>query len=158
MMGAADAAWATALRRTHFPPDRNFLDAHISLFHHLPPSLEAELQTRLRVAVDRSAPSATIDRLINLGRGVALHVHAPELLSIRADLADAFRGLMTPQDQAKPRLHITIQNKVSPEQARALIDAMTPDFRPRPLAIAGLAVWHYRGGPWSPIAAFRFRG
>ena len=25
-----------ALRRTHFPPHRNHLDAHVTLFHHLP--------------------------------------------------------------------------------------------------------------------------
>ena len=25
-----------ALRRAHFPPDRNHLDAHVTLFHHLP--------------------------------------------------------------------------------------------------------------------------
>ncbi len=40
VMGAADFLWADKLRQTYFPPERNALPAHISLFRHLPPSLE----------------------------------------------------------------------------------------------------------------------
>ena len=36
--------------------------------------------------------------------------------------------------------------------------ALRRDFRPRPLAIAGLAAWHYRGGPWEPAMTAMFRG
>ena len=93
-----------------------------------------------------------------LGRGVAYRVESPELLAMRAELADAFAGMLTPQDQAKPRLHITIQNKVTPDAAKALADKLRADFRPRPLVIAGLAAWHYRGGPWEMAMKAMFRG
>ena len=39
-------AWLDGLRRAHFPAERNLLDAHLTLFHALPPSLEPELRRR----------------------------------------------------------------------------------------------------------------
>lgn len=157
-MGAADQAWADGLRRAHFPPERNHLPAHITLFHHLPPSCAAEVLGELaRLARDR-APAARIDRLLSLGRGVALHVHSPDLLAMREDMAERFAGLLTPQDSARPRLHITVQNKVTAAQARETLALLERDFAPRPLVIAGLAAWYYRGGPWELIRRVRFRG
>src|SRR3546814_13176233 len=37
-MGAADQRFFDALRTAHFPPERNHLAAHITLFPQLPPS------------------------------------------------------------------------------------------------------------------------
>ena len=34
-----------ALRRAHFPPERNHLDAHVTLFHHLPGAEEDAVAT-----------------------------------------------------------------------------------------------------------------
>ena len=75
-----------------------------------------------------------------------------------ADLADAFFGLLTPQDSNKPRLHITVQNKVERSVARKLLQMLESDFSPRPLSIVGLEAHYYRGGPWEPIQAWKFRG
>ena len=158
LMGAADFAWADGLRRAHFPPERNWLGAHITLFHHLPPSALGEVAGRLKRLGAGPRPTARLTDVMLLGRGVAYRVESPELLAMRAELADAFAGMLTPQDQAKPRLHITIQNKVTPDAAKALADKLRADFRPRPLAIAGLAAWHYRGGPWELARKAMFRG
>ena len=158
LMGAADFAWADGLRRAHFPPERNWLGAHITLFHHLPPSALEEVAGRLKRLGAGPRPAARLTDVMLLGRGVAYHVESPELLAMRAELADAFAGMLTPQDQAKPRLHITIQNKVTPDAAKALADKLRADFRPRPLVIAGLAAWHYRGGPWEMAMKAMFRG
>lgn len=157
-MGAADAAWATALRRAHFPLERNFLDAHITLFHHLPPSALDELRERVKRAVAASAPTARIAGLMNLGRGMALKLESPELLAWREEFAVAFAGMLTPQDRASPRLHITIQNKVTPADAKALLVELEPRITLRPLRIAGLSLFHYDGGPWEPIGTWAFRG
>lgn len=156
-MGPADFAWANALRRRHFPPERNFINAHITLFHHLPPSILPELRHRMRGVCDGPSPPAMLTSVIALGRGVAIRVDSPALDAIRAELAAAFADLLTPQDRAPPRLHITVQNKVSVELARALHARLSADFQPRPLTIAGLAAWHYRGGPWEAAGAARFR-
>jgi 2'-5' RNA ligase len=146
------------LRRAHFPPDRNQVPAHLTLFHHLPPSIADELDTRLRAATRGvAAPSATMLGAMSLGRGVALRVRSDALADIRQDLAEAFAGMLTPQDNAGWRPHVTIQNKVEPAVAKALHVALSGQFAtPRPLAITGLTSWRYLGGPWDAIRRYRF--
>jgi hypothetical protein len=157
-MAAADQSWANKLRLEHYPAARNHVDAHITLFHHLPPSAYAELKARIAILVkDYPAPIAHIDSIINLGSGVAFHLESPELMAVRAYLADIFYNLLMPQDRAEPRLHITIQNKVKPIKARALIAELERSFIQRPLSITGLSAFYYEGGPWSPIATWNFR-
>ncbi len=156
--GGADFAWLDGLRRAHFPPERNQIAAHLTLFHHLPPSLIGELDARLRAATQRtSPPAATIEEAMLLGRGVALRVRSAALAQIRDQLADAFDGVLTPQDRAGWRPHVTIQNKVDPAVARRLHASLSGDPSiARPLCIAGLAAHFYRGGPWELIARYRF--
>ncbi|GLV27710.1 hypothetical protein TomTYG75_02370 [Sphingobium sp. TomTYG75] len=157
-MGAEDFAWADGLRRAHFPPERNKVPAHISLFHHLPPTLLPELSDRMKRVCAAPPPLAMITGVMLLGRGVAFGLNSDGLLAIRDELAEAFRGLLTPQDQARPRLHITVQNKVEPSLARALADQLKAEFRPRPLRIAGLAAWYYRSdGSWDLAKKVSFR-
>ncbi|MCG6119139.1 MAG: 2'-5' RNA ligase family protein [Blastomonas sp.] len=158
-MGAADQAWANALRRAHFPPERNVLDAHITLFHHLPGAYEPEAVARTKaLAAEFAAPEARLSELMNMGRGVAYRIHSPGLLAIRDLMAEGLHGLLTAQDQGRPRLHITIQNKVEPSAAKALLQDLAAQFVPRPLSITGLALNRYMGGPWEPIGAWPFRG
>lgn len=157
LFGPADHAWLDGLRRAHFPPERNQLAAHLTLFHHLPPSAAPELKRRLtELTRGQAAPPARAAGLISLGRGVAIRIDAPGLAAMRADLAHAFAGLLTPQDQAGWRPHVTIQNKVAPAEAKALLATLQPGFTPRPVAIAGLAAWWYRGGPWEPLSRHMF--
>lgn len=158
LMGKADFAWANGLRRAHFPVERNWLPAHITLFHHLPPSALEEVADRLKALCHGPAPVARLSEVILLGQGVAYRIDSPELMAMRDDLAEAFTGLLTPQDQVPPRLHVTIQNKVDPASARALAERLAAEFRPRPFAIAGLAAWHYHGGPWALAMEAAFRG
>jgi hypothetical protein len=157
-MGAADQRHFDALRAAHFPPERNHLAAHITLFHQLPPSCLDELDRLFRrIAADTPPPAAMLREVYSLGQGVAFRIESPELLAIRARIADHFAGMLTAQDQGVPRLHITVQNKVAAAEARALLAALASDFRSRPLAIIGLAAHHYRGGPWEPALARSFR-
>jgi hypothetical protein len=157
LFGKADQAWFDGLRRRHFPPERNHLDAHLTLFHHLPPAMSAELRQRLVAATRGMAPpAARVVAPFSLGRGVAFRIESPGLAAIRADLADAFAGLLTPQDQAGWRPHVTVQNKVEPAVARALLAELTAGFEARPVQIAGLASWWYRGGPWEPLSRHMF--
>jgi hypothetical protein len=157
-LGDAEFAWLDAQRRANFPPERNHLRAHLTMFHHLPPSADAEVLAVLKDEVRASAPLARLTGLINLGRGVAYRVDSPDLAAIRERLADRFVTFLTPQDAAPWRPHITIQNKVSPETARALLHQLEAEFRPGTLVISGLAAHWYRGGPWELIAGYKFRG
>lgn len=157
LFGAEDQAWFDDLRRAHFPPERNHLAAHLTMFHHLPPSLAEELKRRLAEETRGvRAPEARLMAPYSLGRGVAYRIDSPELAAVRARLAEAFAGLLTPQDQAGWRAHVTVQNKVEPPVAKALLAEVSRDHRPRPLRIAGLASWWYRGGPWEPLSRHMF--
>lgn len=157
LFGDEDFAFLDGLRRRHFPPERNQLAAHLTMFHHLPPSVEGELTGRLAQEVRGPAPSAELSSLMNLGRGVAFRVRSPGLETIRARLADAFHGLLTPQDSSGWQPHVTIQNKVEPPIAKALLNELTATFTPRRLKLAGLAAHFYCGGRWELIARYAFR-
>ncbi len=158
-MGKADQHWADALRRSHFPAERNFLNAHITLFQHLPPAQLPEIKARLAaMARECAAPAAMLSDVMLFGRGVAYRIDCPDLLAMRDELADGFHGLLTPQDQAQPRFHITVQNKVEPPVAKALYAELSLGFTPRPFAITGFAAHYYRGGPWEAIQSWTFSG
>jgi hypothetical protein len=156
LLGQEAFAWADALRRAHFPRERNYLRAHVTLFHHLPPSVERELCDLIRDETRGAHPTARLASVVSLGQGVAYRIDSPDLAKVRARIADRFAPRLMPQDRAGWRPHITVQNKVKPEAARALLATLTADFAPRPLVIAGLAAWWYRGGPWEPIGAWAF--
>ena len=157
LFGKADTAWFDGLRRAHFPAERNQLPAHLTMFHHLAPSLEDELKRRLAGETRGvRAPLARVAGLMSLGSGTAFRIESPGLVDIRDRLVDAFAPMLMPQDSAGWRPHVTIQNKVSPHEAKALLQVLQADFTPRSLQIAGLASWWYRGGPWAPLSRHMF--
>ena len=150
---------ANALRRAHFPPDRNVLCAHLTLFHALPPSVEGELRALLAdLAAYHAPPRARLSRIVSLGRGTALAVESEALMELRDIIADRFAGCLTAQDQHRPRFHITIQNKVSPDEARALQAQLAPGFQPGDFTIPALEAHYYRGGPWEEAGRWALRG
>ncbi|MEA3068284.1 MAG: hypothetical protein QOK41_1691 [Sphingomonadales bacterium] len=103
-------------------------------------------------------PRASIEGLMDLGGGVAFRIVSPDLDRIRRDLADSFSGLLGAQDAGGWRPHVTIQNKVAPKEARALLARLNRDFRPQPLAISGLGLHRYLDGPWETLATYACRG
>lgn len=151
-------AWADALRRAHFPRERNHLSAHVTLFHALPPSQGAELRRLLaRLAADHPPPAARVTGLLNLGRGTAIALDSPDLLALRDRVAEHCHGMLSAQDQHRPRLHITIQNKVTAEAARRLQAELREVVTERRFTFAGLGLHIYRGGPWEAAGRWPFR-
>jgi hypothetical protein len=157
-MGAEEFAWLDSLRRRHYPVDRNQLPAHLTLFHALPPSAEREVRSRLAAIASERPPPAMIAGLMDLGGGVAFRIVSEELDRIRERIATDLHGLLGAQDQGGWRPHVTIQNKVAPKIARALLGDMESAFRPRPLPVTGLGLHRYLGGPWEGLATYAFRG
>lgn len=151
--------WATGLRAAHFPPERNYLEAHVTLFHALPPQIEGELRALLaRLCAEHGPVPARLDGVLNLGRGTALRLISPAMLALRVAIADRFHGLLTAQDGHVPRLHVTIQNKVTPAAARGLQADLAALVPVRDFAFPGLGLFRYRGGPWEAVRRFAFRG
>jgi hypothetical protein len=152
-----DFGWIEHLRRSHYPPERNHVPAHLTILHALPPSAEGEVRSRLARLVNRVPPRATIEGLLDLGGGVAFRVVSPDLDRIREDLVNDLHGLLGAQDSGGWRPHVTIQNKVAPKIARALKASMEREFTRRPLAIGALGLHRYLGGPWDTLAIYPFR-
>ena len=151
-------AWADGLRRAHFPPERNKIRAHVTLFNSLPPSGEDEVRRLLARHSAAPPPPAQITAIMPLGGGTAFAIESAALSAIHADLVESFHGVLTAQDGAQRKLHITIQNKVSGAEAKALQADLARDFRPRAFAFVALDLHRYRGGPWEDAGSWRFRG
>lgn len=151
-------SFADRLRREHSPPERNRVPAHVTLFHALPPSCEAELRDALAAEARAAPPAARLTGLMDLGRGTALALASPALQELHERLADRLHGMLTPPDELALRLHITIQNKVAPREARALQRELAAAIEPRDFRFRGLALHRYRGGPWELVRRWSFRG
>jgi hypothetical protein len=157
-LGGPDHAWLDRLRRKHFPPERNVLSAHLTMFHAIPPSSEPQVKALLSRQSKSSPPRARIEGLMNLGAGVAYRVASPDLDRVREELSQNLHGLLSAQDSQSWRPHVTIQNKVAPKVARALVAQLEASFIPRPLLISGLGLHRYMDGPWERIRIYPFRG
>ena len=109
------------LRRIYFPPERNFLSAHITLFHALPGKELPTIRAHLRKICAQTAPmQIEFPRIRMLGRGLAIEVRSVELQNLHDRLTACFSAWLTPQDRQPFRPHVTIQNKVLPQQASRL--------------------------------------
>jgi 2'-5' RNA ligase len=156
-LDAASFAYFDRLRRRHFPPARNVIPAHLTLFHHLPGAQREALAALLTERCRRQPPIALhAAGLCFLGRGVAFALASPELSGLRADLAAAWQPWLTAQDRQPFRPHVTIQNKVRPDEARALHDQLSQGFAPFTVLGEGLSLWRYRQGSWESLDGFAF--
>lgn len=152
-------AWGDALRRRHYPPERNRLPAHVTLFHGLPPSAEGEVHRLLaRVAAATPPPEGRISGLMDLGQGTAIAVDSPALCAIHRDLADSLSGLVQQKDDRPLRPHITIQNKVARDQAQALQAELSGQIPPRSFRFPALSTHRWDGESWAFERSWAFRG
>jgi 2'-5' RNA ligase len=159
LMDEASFARLDGERRQHFPPTRNFIPAHVTLFHHLPGAHLDAVAAELATVSEATAPfSVAVTGLRLLGRGVAYRLDSPVLAHLRAGLAARFADWLTPQDAQRFQPHVTIQNKADPAQARALLATLEASFQPWKIGAEGLQLWHYRGGPWEPAGTWRLGG
>lgn len=156
-----EAAFAEfdGLRRRHFPEALNRIPAHATLFHHLPgddPRGVAETVTAL--ARTQAPAEVAVTGVRFTGRGVAYALESAPLAAFRARVAAAFRDHLTAQDRQGWRPHVTVQNKVAPETARALHADLSNAFAPSRFRAPGVLLWRYLGGPWERLAAIPFGG
>jgi 2'-5' RNA ligase len=150
-------AYFDARRRRHFPPERNLIPAHLTLFHALPGAEAATILRDLDEACARRPPlTLSVTGLRSLGRGVAYRIESPDLAALRRDLAARWSAWLTPQDRQPHQPHVTVQNKVDPAAARATLAELAAAFAPFGATGSGLDLWRYRGGPWEAVAHVAF--
>jgi len=140
-----------ALRREHFPAERNHLAAHVTLFHALPGERLESVVADLRAAAGRDPFPVVVSGLRLLGRGVAYVLAAAELSDLHAGLATRWQPWLTTQDRQRLAPHVTVQNKVEPAAARQLLAELSRDFESYDVTATGLALWRYEGGPWTAV-------
>jgi hypothetical protein len=144
-----DKASFDLLRKAHFPPDRNFLDAHLTMFHRLPGEYTQRIVEHLREVTEAgSSTKAEVSGIRHLGAGVAFTIDSPALQDVRARLKEVFLPWLGPQDMQKWQPHITIQNKVSKDRADRLYQELRATFQPYTIEITGVDLWKYLDGPW----------
>lgn len=145
------------LRQQHFPPERNFLPAHITLFHALPGEEELSIQQTLQsLSTDTASLPLLFSQPRFLGKGVAIEVKCSELVQLRQQLATTWNMWLSKQDQQRYQPHVTIQNKVTSEEARQLYNQLVSNWDSINGYGEGLLLWYYKGGPWELAGEFNF--
>lgn len=158
-LDARSAGFFEAERRRHFPPERNMVPAHVTLFHALPGEREDAIRQDIAAVASGEPPFAVqATGLRFLGKGVAYRLEAEAFETLRRRLGRLWVEDLTPQDRQTIAPHVTIQNKVEPARARALFAALSAGFEPFTAQAEGLLLWRYDGGPWSPRGSFPFTG
>ncbi|MEH3144689.1 MAG: 2'-5' RNA ligase family protein [Methylobacterium frigidaeris] len=160
-LGMDEAAFATfdRQRRQYFPAKLNHIPAHATLFHHLPGDEEAGIgETLTALLRTEPPPEIAVSGLRLTGRGVAYVLDSAALAALHGRLAKHFAPWLTPQDRQGFRPHVTVQNKVAPETARALHEDLQAGFAPFRFTATGLLLWRYLGGPWEARGRFPFAG
>ena len=151
-------AWAEGLRRQHFPPDRNKVRAHVTLFHALPPSVAGEVRRMLAELAAEPPPPARIAGIMPLAGGTAFRILSPVLDALHAEMVERLHGVLTVQDRAPRKLHVTVQNKVPAAEAKALQVELAQSWMPNDFAFAGLSLHRFVDGRWDDAGTWRFRG
>ena len=154
-LDAASQTFFERMRQLHYPPDRNVISAHLTLFHQLPED-EQVMKTLQQTAEAQPPFSLACTGLLSLGRGVAYQLESAALLSLHKSLARAFAPHLSAQDKQRFKPHIVIQNKVTSERARSLLAELRGSPLPPNGNGCGLDVWRYLGGPWARLRTFQF--
>ncbi len=148
-----------AMRRRHFPPARNMIPAHLTLFHKLPGDRWPDIHSDLTEVARHTAP-------------VPLTAESIPLPRLRLGLCAAFRGfegaeartrraLVRPPGTAGRRRFLPARD--DPEQGarsggEGALRRAEGSFVPFEAQGTGLLLWHYRGGPWEPAGEYTFDG
>lgn len=154
---ASSFARFDAMRRRHFPPERNHIPAHLTLFHALPGHAEPEVVRRLaEIAAKTPTLPLAVRKLRFLGYGSAYVVESAPLVALRRALADDFAPMLGRQDAAGFSPHVTIQNKAPASEAKALFAQLQAAFTPFEAEGTGLLLWRYLGPAWEAAGEFAF--
>ncbi|WDF68665.1 2'-5' RNA ligase family protein [Sphingobacterium oryzagri] len=142
-----------ALREKHFPVERNYLKAHLTLFHKLPDTAHTFAVLR---EITQEPFDMRVTGLRHLGAGVAYQFESDKLQRLHQALRAAFANELIAQDQQRFMPHVTVQNKVTPAASKELLQALREGFKPFTVRATGMDLWIYQGGPWAYKAGFPF--
>jgi hypothetical protein len=145
-----------SLRQKHFPPDRNFIDAHLTLFHALP-NEQRIIDAVNELANRQSSFILQVKEPASIGKGVAFPLESAEIIALHRTLQSKWIDFISAQDRQKLWPHITIQNKVPLHESQKLRDELQKSFKPFHVVATGLRLWEYLNGPWKFVEESIFK-
>lgn len=156
-LDTGSAGFFNALRKQFFPAAINYIDAHLTLFHHLPAdesTIPDDLQEWSNLY---TAFALHVAEVKSIGKGVAYKIESTELLQLHKTMQTKWKQWLTPQDSQKLWPHVTVQNKVSPERAKETLQFLQASFQPFEATALGFQLWAYKGGPWEFLKTYPFQ-
>ena len=145
-------------RKKYFPPEKNFIDAHLTLFHHLPDNESKIINTIESLCAQQQPIKLSITEPKSIDKGVAYKIESKELVTLHKKLQKGWIEHLTTQDRQGLWPHITIQNKVTPDEAKQTLQQIKETFIPFEALATGLTFWRYLNGPWQLYRHFPFGG
>jgi len=142
-------------RKKYFPAHINYLEAHLTLFHALPPE-EKIIVDIIQALSKRKIMDMEVTGLHNIGNGVVYTVASAALQSIHASMQQSFQPFLNGKDKQKLWPHITVQNKVTAFKSAELFKKLSQDFIPFSIRATGFSIFVYEGGPWQHLKDFPF--
>ena len=150
-----------ALRKQYFPPQRNRIGAHITLFHALPSSHLQAIASDLQSTACSNMPfTIQTQEPLRLSHGVALnatHKQADEIFNtLKQKWGPAGANFLSKQDH-RFKAHYTIQNKAERDVAQSTWEKVREGFKRDEGRAIGLTLYKYlRGGYWKFQRHFDF--
>ncbi|SEM87457.1 2'-5' RNA ligase family protein [Palleronia pelagia] len=155
---AASFARLEPLRQRHFPAARNFIPVHVTLFQQLPPDHLPRILVDLAAEGRGPALPFTATGILDFGGGAAIDLECPPAKALQQRLRKSWQEILSDSDDRGRKLHVTVQNKVDRDTARAAQATLRAGFSPWQGLLDRLHLWHYRGGPWEHIATVPLQG
>lgn len=146
-----------SLRKIYFPPERNFIDAHLTLFHHLP---NDPLVVDAVASYSAAHPvfALKVTEPVSIGNGVAYKIQCDALVQFHRQLQQQWADFLIPQDRQRLWPHVTVQNKVPSEDAKQLLLFLQQNFTGFDTQGTALQLWEYHRGPWKLKESFALGG
>lgn len=143
-------------RSCYYPKNLNQIPAHCCLFHQLPEPYFAQIDSKLQIIATNTSFLPVITSGIKfLGKGNAYALLLDKTIFL--DLQKCWWDWLIPQDQQPWQPHVTIQNKVKPNDAKELNLILQSQFFASTGKIVGFDLWRYLGGPWQFLKSYNFQ-
>ena len=155
-LDAPSFARLSAMRELYFPPERNFIPAHLTLLHRVAARQLDRLDAAWPALRELGPVSLRYAGVRLLGRGVAIGIESNALRTLRAKVMETMGDEFSRQDLQAFHPHVTVQNKVPPPDAAQLYERLSASFQKWNGYGEGLLIWRYLGGPWQHEGALEF--
>ena len=154
-LDAASQNYFTSLRNKYYPKYCNYIEAHLTLFHRLPPD-EILIEETLQLLTKRNQFNLEVTGIQNTRKGNAFIIASDELQKMHKELQHTFDKYLISKDRQLLSPHITVQNKVTAFKAKTTTEILNATFTPFSVKAVGIDLWLYLKGSWQKKNTFLF--